>query len=95
MRDRDTAEIRILEKPEMQAVELVRQSPYIRLIDSTGVRRVSRRVALQAIIDTTKCRDCRDTSTWCEACRYIENPLRIDARRIYLDGTACGAILDC
>ena len=95
MRDRDTTQYIAGAPVKNYAIDLVLNSKYIRLITPNGTRRVSRRVALQAIIDTTKCRDCRDTDTWCEACRYIENPLRIDARRIYLDGTACGAILDC
>lgn len=95
MRDRDTAEIRILEKPELHAVELVRQSPYIRLIDCNGVRRVSRRVALQAIAETTRCMDCKDTGKWCDACKCIENPLSVFGWFIYLDGTMSGPILHC
>ena len=89
MRDRDTAEIRILEKPELQAIELVRQSPYIRLIDSNGIRRVSRRVALQAIEETTRCKDCKDTG------KCVDNPLSVFGWFIYLDGTMSGPILHC
>lgn len=95
MRDRDTAEIRILEKPELQAIELVRQSPYIRLIDSNGIRRVSRRVALQAIEETTRCKDCKDTGKWCDACKCVDNPLSVFGWFIYLDGTMSGPILHC
>lgn len=95
MRDRDTAEIRILEKPELRAIEMVNGAKYIQLKDSTGVRRISRRDALHAIAETTRCNDCKDTGKWCDACAYIDNPLTIRAWFIYLDGTLSGPILHC
>ena len=95
MRDRDTTEYRIMEKPEIQALELVKQSPYIRLIDNNGVRRISRRVAIQAITETTRCIDCKDTGKWCDGCKYIDNPLSVFGWFIYLDGTMSGPIIHC
>ena len=95
MRDRDTAELRAGHCPVLYAYDLVYGSKYIKLITPNGTRRISRREALHAITETTKCRDCQETNSWCEACKYIDNPLRIHARRVYLDGTEHGAILDC
>lgn len=95
MRDRNTSEIRVLNNPVLYAVELAHGSKYIRLITPNGTRRISRRDALHAITETTRCRDCQGTNSWCEACEYIDNPLRIHARRVYLDGIEHGAILDC
>jgi hypothetical protein len=75
------------------AMELIMQSRYIRLITPNGIRRVSRRVAMDAVNDTTRCADCIGGVSWCEACRYIDNPLTVRGTRIYLDGTLHGAII--
>jgi hypothetical protein len=76
-----------------RALELIMRSKYIRLITPNGVRRISRREAVNAINDTTRCADCIGGVSWCEACRYIDNPLTVRGVRIYLVGTLHGAII--
>jgi hypothetical protein len=76
-----------------RAMELIMQSKYIRLITPNGIRRVSRRVAMDAVNDTTRCADCIGGKSWCEACKYIDNLLTVRGASIYLDGTIHGAII--
>ena len=76
-----------------RAFEMIMRSKYIRLTTPNGTRRISRREAVNAINDATRCADCIGGTTWCEACRYIDIQLTVRGCVICLDGTMHGALI--
>ena len=79
-----------------RAIDVINSSPYIRLIGPYDTRRISRAAAIQAVLNTCRCNDCKDTNSFnCEACDQVESPLTLFGYFIYLDGDMGGSILHC
>lgn len=79
-----------------RAIDLINSSPYIRLCGAFDTRRISRDAAIQAVLNTCRCNDCKDTNSYdCAACDQTESPLTLFGNFIYLDGDMGGAILHC
>lgn len=79
-----------------RAIDLINSSPYIRLCGPFDTRRISRAAAIQAVLNTCRCNDCKDTNSYdCAACDQTESPLTLHGNFIYLDGDMSGSILHC
>lgn len=77
-----------------RAISLINGSPYIRLCSAYGVRRISRAHAINAVLNTCRCKDCKDTQLdLCSACDQVESKIEIQGYFIHLDGYGGGVIL--
>jgi hypothetical protein len=77
-----------------RAIDLINSSGYIRLCSGYGVRRISRAAAINAVLNTCRCKDCKDTnSDLCEACDQTVSELEIQGYFIHLDGYGGGVVI--
>ncbi len=68
------------------ALECVRTRKYIYITLPHSHGRISRKAAINAILDTTRCKDCIGGFTRCAECDQVESKIRIDGSNIYLEG---------
>ena len=77
-----------------RAIDLINSSGYIRLCTGAGIRRISRAAAINAVLNTCRCKDCKDTnSDLCDACDQTVSTMEIQGYFIHLDGYGCDAII--
>ena len=77
-----------------RAIDLINSSPYIRLCSAYGARRISRAYAINAVLNSCRCNDCKDTNSYnCAACDQVESKIEIQGYFIHLDGYGGGVIL--
>lgn len=79
-----------------RAIDLINGCRYIRLCGPFDTRRISRSAAIQAVLDTCRCKDCKGTNSFnCIECDQLDTPLTVAGYFVYLDGDNSGSILHC